>query len=279
LRPLAAPRALARAHLTIAVVLAALVSGCATLPAGQRDSRDPWERVNRSVWTFDYAFDRTVYRPVARGYVKVTPSPVRRGIRNFLDNLLYTDTILNEFLQGKVRDGGLDIGRLLVNTIFGLGGIFDPATRLNFDKHSADVGQTLGIWGLHSGPFLMIPFYGPSDVRDTFGLAADEYATPEPYLSNEYLFWSLWLVDHVDLRASLLSEDSLIDSAYDPYAFVRNAYLEHRDFLVHGSRTEVPQQEVPQEFPEEPQGSSSGSNPSGAPAPAPAPPSPSTPPF
>jgi phospholipid-binding lipoprotein MlaA len=269
LQPLAVLRAVAGARLAIAVMLVALVSGCATLPAGQRDPRDPWERVNRSVWTFDYAFDRTIYRPVARGYVKVTPGPVQQGLRNFLDNLLYTDTILNEFLQGKVRYGGADIGRLLVNTVFGLGGLFDPATRLNFDKHSADVGQTLGIWGLPSGPFVMIPFYGPSDVRDTFGLAADEYSTPRPYLSNQYLFWSLWLVDKIDERARLLSEDSLIDSAYDPYAFVRNAYLQHRDFLVHGSQTEVPQPEVPQELPEEPPGSAPDSGSSGgAPAPA-----------
>lgn len=237
------------AQLTIGLTLFALLCGCASVPAGKRDPRDPWERVNRSVWTFDYAFDRKIYRPVARGYVRVTPAPVRHSVRNFMDNLLYTDTILNDFLQGKFRDGGSDIGRLLVNTVFGLGGLFDPATHMNLDKHSADVGQTLGIWGVHTGPFVMIPFYGPSDVRDTFGLAADEYATPEPYLPNQYLFWSLWLLDKVDERSLLLSQDAFIDSAYDPYAFVRNAYLQHREFLVHGSQTETPE-EVPNELPE-----------------------------
>jgi phospholipid-binding lipoprotein MlaA len=254
LRALRALRGRSWARLTIALALGALLGGCATVPPAARDPRDPWQGLNRSIWTFDYAFDRTIYRPVARGYVKATPSPVRRSIRNFLDNLLYTDTILNEFLQGKPRDGGADIGRLLINTVFGLGGLFDPATHMNFDKHSADVGQTLGVWGMHTGPFLMIPFYGPSDVRDTFGLAADEYATPRPYLSNQYLFWSLWLVDKVDERAQLLGQDQLIDSAFDPYVFVRNAYLQHRDFLVHGSQTETPTQEVPEEFPDQPQG-------------------------
>ena len=244
------------ARLTVALTLLAFLGGCAAIPSAKRDPRDPWERVNRPIWTFDYAFDRKIYRPVARGYVRITPAPVRRGVRNFLDNLLYSDTIINEFLQGKLRAGGADIGRLLVNTVFGLGGLLDPATHMNLDRHSADVGQTLGIWGVHTGPFLMIPFYGPSDVRDAFGLAADEYATPEPYLSNQYLFWSLWLVDKIDERSQLLNQDSFIDGAYDPYSFVRNAYLQHRDFLVHGSNQNETPEEVPEELPEPTPGAS-----------------------
>jgi phospholipid-binding lipoprotein MlaA len=250
------------------LTLAALLSGCASIPTGeQRDPRDPWERANRSIWAFDYAFDRALYRPVATGYVKITPAPVRRSVRNFLDNLTYTDTILNDFLQGKLRDGGSDIGRLLVNTVFGLGGLFDPATHMSLDKHSADVGQTLGIWGVGTGPFFMIPFYGPSDVRDTLGMVADEYATPRPYLSDQYLYWSLWLIDKVDLRSLLLDRDQFIDTAYDPYTFVRNAYLQHRDFLVHGNQA----QSLEQEFPELQQSGPGGgaAAPPGAPPPPP----------
>ena len=268
------PRLLSRsvrrgAQLLAALALLGLFGGCASVPSAKRDPRDPWERFNRSIWTFDYAFDRKIYRPVARGYVHVTPAPVRRSVRNFMDNLLYTNTILNQFLQGKFRDGGSDIGRLLVNTVFGLGGLFDPATHLNLDKHSADFGQTFGVWGLHPGPFLMIPFYGPGDVRDTFGMAIDEYATPLPYLNRNgwYLFWGPWLLDKVDTRANLLSQDSFIDNAYDPYSFVRNAYLQHRDFLVHGNQTETPE-EVPNELPEPTPGGNDSSN-SAPPAPPP----------
>lgn len=258
----------AGAQLTIGLILLALLGGCASVPSAKRDPRDPWESFNRSIWTFDYAFDRKIYRPVARGYVYVTPAPVRRGLRNVLDNLFYPRTIINQFLQGRFRDGGSDIGRLLVNTVFGLGGILDPASHMNLDKHNADFGQTLGVWGVHSGPFLMIPLYGPSDVRDSVGIAADEYATPLPYIGRNnswYVFWGPWLLNLVDARANILSQDTFIDSAYDPYTFVRNAYLQHRDFLVHGSRTETPE-EVPNELPEPTPGASDNGN-SAPPAP------------
>jgi phospholipid-binding lipoprotein MlaA len=245
-----------------------LLGGCASIPAGeQRDPRDPWERTNRAIWTFDYAFDRGIFRPVARAYVNVTPAPVRRGISNFFDNLLYTDVIINDFLQGKAHDGGSDIVRLLVNTVFGLGGFLDPATHMNLDKHSADVGQSFGIWGVPTGPFFMLPFYGPSDIRDAFGLVGDEYATPRPYLNNQYLHWSLWLVDKVDIRSQLLSQDQFIDTAYDPYTFVRNAYLQHRDFLVHGSQSQSLEQEFPELQQSGPGGG--GTTPPGAPPPPP----------
>jgi phospholipid-binding lipoprotein MlaA len=250
------------AQLVAALTLLALLGGCASLPSAKRDPRDPWERFNRSIWTFDYAFDRTIYRPVAHGYVRVTPAPVRHSMRNFMDNLFYPRTIINQFLQGRFREGGSDIGRLLVNTLFGFGGLLDPATHMNLDKHDADFGQTLGIWGVPSGPFLMAPFYGPLDARDSVGAVADEYAMPLPYIGNNnqwYLFWGPWLVEKIDARSNLLSQDHFIDSAYDPYAFVRNAYLQHRDFLVHGNQTETPE-EVPNELPEPTPGGTDNGN-------------------
>jgi len=226
-------------------LLALALVGCATLPQGKPAPGDPLERINRSIWIFDNALDHAVLRPVASGYVRYTPTPVRNRVRDFLTNFAYPDTIINDFLQGKFHDFGNDVARFVVNSTAGIAGLFDPASHLNLDRHDTDVGQTLGIWGLPRGPYLVLPFLGPSDMRDAFGSAADEYLTPRPYLPNQYARWGLYLVDKVDQRSQLLDQDKLIDSAFDSYAFVRNAYLQHREFKVHGSQTETPEQLFP----------------------------------
>lgn len=252
-----------------ALLLSAALTGCATLPNGKPTPGDPWERMNRSIWAFDNAFDHAILRPVAHGYVRIAPTPVRNGIHNLMTNLTYSDTLINDFLQGRFNDGVNDLARLVVNTTLGVGGLFDPATHMDLDRHDADVGQTLGIWGLGRGPYLVLPFLGPSDVRDAFGSAADEYLTPRAYIQDPYARWSLYLVDKVDERTALLDQDRLIDSAYDSYAFVRNAYLQNREFKVHGTQTEQP------ETPEDLLGGDSGD---GGAAAAPATPSASPPP-
>lgn len=235
-------------YLTAALLLSAALSGCATLPNGKHTPGDPWERINRPIWRFDNALDHAVLRPVARGYVRITPTPVRHSINNFMTNLTYSDTIINDFLQGKFADGANDIARLLVNTTLGIGGLFDPASHMDLDRHSTDVGQTLGVWGVTRGPYLVLPFLGPSDVRDAFGLAADEYLTPRPYLPDIYARWSLFLVDEVDKRAGLLGQDQLIDSSFDSYVFVRDAYLQNREFKVHGNRQQTEKPETPEDL-------------------------------
>lgn len=221
------------------------MAGCATLPQGKPTPGDPWERMNRSIWTFDNAFDHAILRPVATGYVRYTPEPVRHSINNFVTNLTYSVTVANDLLQAKFNDGANDVARLVVNTVLGVGGLFDPASHMDLERHDQDFGQTLGVWGLRRGPFLMLPFLGPSDVRDTFGLAADTYMGPYPYVSNQYASWSVYLIGKLDARSQLLDQDQLIDSAFDSYAFVRNAYLQQREFKVHGSRPETPEQLFP----------------------------------
>ena len=221
------------------------MAGCATLPQGKPAPGDPFERMNRSIWTFDNALDHAVLRPVARGYVRYTPQPVRHSINSFMTNLTYSDTVINDFLQAQFDDGANDVARLVVNTVLGLGGLFDPASHMDLDRHDRDFGQTLGVWGLHRGPFLMLPFLGPSDMRDAFSLAADHYMEPYPYISDIYASWSAYVVSKIDERSQLLNQDQLIDSAFDSYAFVRNAYLQEREFKVHGSRPETPEQLFP----------------------------------
>lgn len=225
-----------------------LLSGCATLPPGQRDARDPFERFNRSMYRFNDAADRAVLRPTARAWRAVVPQPVRRGLGNFTSNLAYPNTILNEFLQGKFAAGGRDVARLLINTVCGLG-LFDPATTAGLEKHDEDFGQTLGKWGVHSGPYLVLPLVGPSTVRDAPTRLVDDYGDARHYLKDNYARWGLYATNVVELRARLLDSDAVLDKAFDPYALVRSAWLQRREFQVRDGAVEAPgaDQEAPPE--------------------------------
>ena len=226
--------------LLLALLLTA--TGCASLPPGAKpDPRDRFERTNRAIYKFNLAVDHTVLRPTARTYVKVVPQGARTSITNFLTNLTYTTTILNDFLQGQFRNGASDTARLVVNTLFGLGGLFDVATPSGLDRHDADFGQTLGRWGVHSGPYVMLPFLGPSTVRDSVGLLADEYTTPRAYIKDPYVRWPIFTVDVIDHRAHLLDLDKYLDQSFDSYAFLRSTWLQRREYVVHPDKAESPE--------------------------------------
>ena len=230
------------------------LGGCATLPSGKPDPSDRFERVNRSVYSFNRAIDHAVVRPVARGYVKITPAPVRSSISKFFTNLEYPVTIVNDFLQGKFHDGLSDVGRFGVNTVIGIGGLFDPASHWGMEKHNEDFGLTLARWGLKSGPYLMLPILGPSTVRDAPGRVADRFVTPTSYLNNTGVEVGVFVAKGVTTRAGVLDMDQMIDSAFDPYAFVRNAWLQRREYQVHHGKvpeTTVPESDSGQNPPEE----------------------------
>jgi phospholipid-binding lipoprotein MlaA len=214
-----------------------LLLGCAALPPGKRNARDPWQRMNRATYRFNDAFDRAIAKPVARGYRKVTPHFVQTGVSNFLDNLEYPVVMVNDLLQGQFRPFLSDTGRLLLNTTLGIGGLLDPATTAGLDKNDRDFGQTLGKWGAKTGPYLVIPFLGPSDVRDAIGRVGDEFSNPRHYIRNTWVDYGLAGLRAIDTRAHLLDFESALESAYDPYAFVRNVYLQHRDFKVNGGQS------------------------------------------
>ncbi|MGA2564146.1 MAG: VacJ family lipoprotein [Steroidobacteraceae bacterium] len=234
------------AALLTTLALSAALAGCAALPKGEKpDPRDRFERFNRGIYAFNTKVDHAVLRPVARGYVKITPAPVRTSVHNFLDNLAYTKTIINDFLQGKWRDGGTDTARLLFNTTLGLGGLFDPASGAGLDRHHTDFGQTLGIWGVHSGPYLMLPILGPSTVRDALGLLPDEYTTLPAYIRPVWIPWTIAGAQAVDIRVGLLDEDKLLENTFDPYAFLRNVWLQRRDYLIHGDTSASPEEPLP----------------------------------
>jgi phospholipid-binding lipoprotein MlaA len=218
--------------LPLTAVLVLLLSGCAAVPPGPRDARDPLERFNRSMYRFNDVVDRGVARPVAVAYTKVTPRPVRKGISNFLSNFSYPVVIANDLLQAKGRQALRDTGRLVVNTTVGIGGLFDPASRWGLAANNEDFAQTLGRWGVPAGPYLMLPVLGPSTVTDTVGRIGDQFVEPRTYVTGP-ANRVLWGLNILDARAGLLETDQVIRRAFDPYVFVRNAYLQRRAFQIH----------------------------------------------
>lgn len=215
--------------LPVCLLLAALLCGCAHSPAD--DPEDPLERANRVVFVFNDKLDRYALRPVAKGYVKVVPSPVRTGVSNFFSNLFYPKVIVGSFLQGKFRDGISDTGRFLVNTTIGLVGIFDVATPMGMQRHNEDFGQTFGVWGIGQGWYLVLPFFGPSTNRDLVGRVFDNKLNPLTYASEDERLAAM-LVYSVSKRSEFLGADSLLEDSFDPYLFVRGAYLERRQSSI-----------------------------------------------
>jgi phospholipid-binding lipoprotein MlaA len=221
---------------TLSLLTLALL-GCAAVPPSERNSRDPWQRVNRGVYKFNDVFDRAIATPVARTYLR-TPQLVRTGIANFFNNVTYPDVIVNALLQGKVKSFARDTGRFVVNSTIGVAGLFDPATRMGLTLEDRDFGQTFGKWGIPAGPYLVLPFLGPSDVRDGIGRIPDEYGQPWVYIKNPYWDYGTLLLYEVTERADLLPLTNMAAKTFDPYAFERNAYLQQRDFMVKGAKAQ-----------------------------------------
>lgn len=231
-----------RIHLLATLFATLLMGGCATLPEGSTPSeKDPWERYNRTMHSFNQAVDRSVLRPVAKGYRTVTPDPVEHAVSNFFSNLSYPIVVVNQFLQGDFKEGASDLGRFLFNSVIGVGGLFDPATSIGLEQHDEDFGQTLAVWGVPQGPYLVLPFLGPSTLRDSVGTYADSQVNPlfETFGDPEQYY--LLGLKIVDLRAQLLGLDSQLDAVYDPYAFLRDAYLQRREYQVHDGSLPQPQ--------------------------------------
>jgi phospholipid-binding lipoprotein MlaA len=216
------------------IALAALtLAGCAHHPAD--NPADPLEPVNRKVWAFNSTADKYVLKPVAKGYVDVTPDWMREGVTNFFDNLGYPKTIINDALQAKFKDSLSDTGRFLLNSVYGIGGFIDVASRVGLDKHDEDFGQTLGRWGVGEGWFLMLPLLGPSTNRDLVGYAVGIPMNPTHYLPSDYDWLDLTLTaaNIVNIRANALPADALLEQQFDTYLFIRTAYLQHRQAMVY----------------------------------------------
>lgn len=218
----------------LAIIASLTLFGCAAVPRAERDPRDPWQRMNRVTFRFDMDFEKHVAGPVARSYVRVIPDPIRLGIANFFNNLTYPTVIVNDLLQWKLGHFVRDTGRLVVDTTLGFGGLFDPATHLGLPREKRDFGQTFGKWGIGPGPYLVLPFLGPSDVRDAIGLVPAEYTDPLHYVQNTWADWSARGVSVLNTDTQLQPTLKLIRQAMDPYVFARHAYLARRRFMIKG---------------------------------------------
>ncbi len=221
-----------RSVLMVLLVVSALLQGCASTGAAgaTADPRDPWEGMNRKVYAFNDKLDTWVARPVAQAYVDVVPSFVRTGVHNFLGNLVDVWTFVNSALQFKGQAAGESFMRVAVNTTFGLYGLLDIATEARIPKHKEDFGQTLGHWGVQSGPYLVLPVLGPSTVRDTAALSMDWQATPNQYFHDDPSRYGITALRLVDTRSGFLKADEAVkQAALDPYSFVRDGWLQKRE--------------------------------------------------
>lgn len=223
------------------LLLCFLCTACATNgePMRAPDPRDPYEGFNRAMYQFNDAVDRAVLKPTAKGYRYITPDPVETSISNFFDNLGTPLDIFNNAFQGEFLEALSDTGRLIVNSTIGVLGFFDPASKLGMPAHEEDFGQTLGVWGVPSGPYLVLPFLGSSTVRDTAGMVPDYYLDPLFYYENDGEETGLKAMWVIDTRARLLDAETFLKDAYDPYSFIRDAYLQRRTYLIHDGRPPV----------------------------------------
>lgn len=213
-----------------AILMTAALSGCAT-----QANRDPLENLNRGVYKFNDTVDKVAMKPVASAYKTVVPDPVRSGVNNFFSNLGDVVTIINDLLQGKLDMAMHDMGRVAINSTFGILGIMDLAAKEGIDKRHEDFGQTMAYWGWKESSYLVLPFLGPSTLRDTGGLVVDSaFFDPIGYVPDPTDRNRLLLTKFIDRRASYLPGSDLLDeAALDPYTFMRDAYIQRRNNLIY----------------------------------------------
>lgn len=226
----------------IAVLATAVLlsSGCASTPK-EEGPYDPYQGVNRKIYKFNDALDRNILKPVADTYVKVTPEPARNSISNFFDNIGYLNTVINDFFQGKFKQGAADLSRFLINSTVGSLGLVDVASKMGLKAHEEDLGQTLAVYGTPQGPYLVIPLLGPNTARDAPDLAMSTVTSGLFYIGVLAVTLPLGALQVIDKRARASSALQIVDeAALDRYIFIRDAYLQHRNFLVYDGHPPPP---------------------------------------
>ncbi|MDA8389636.1 MAG: VacJ family lipoprotein [Gammaproteobacteria bacterium] len=230
--------------LAVGACLASLINGCASVGARpSHGSDDPLKPINKKIFVFNQRLDEAVLKPTATAYTDITPLPLRRGISNVFNNIKDVGVIINETLQGRPVPALLETARFLVNSSLGMLGIVDVATPLGLSAHQADFGETLGVWGVPSGPYVVLPLFGPSDVRDSFGLIGDLYSNPATYLTSSAAQWDVYVAQTINTRAEYLHQGALLQIAAggDEYAFVREAFWQKRRHAIAVHRGEAHQ--------------------------------------
>jgi len=213
-----------------AVMLVASMGVASATMAEDAQTNDPLEGFNRAMFAFNDTVDTYALKPIAKGYRFVTPDIIEKGVSNFFDNLGEVSNVVNNSLQGKFSDAGNDALRFAINSTVGVLGLVDVASEFDLPEHDEDFGQTLGVWGVESGPYIVLPLLGPTTARDGAGLVADYFTDPVNYIDDNGDRNAVTLVRLVDTRSRLLVSESLISG--DKYTFIRDAYLQRRDFAV-----------------------------------------------
>jgi phospholipid-binding lipoprotein MlaA len=211
------------------IILAMATVGCAS-QGGNKD--DPWEGWNRGVYQFNKTIDDAVAKPITLGYQAVTPDIVEKGVSNFFSNIEDVPNMANNLLQGKIGDSFSDLARILVNSTVGIAGFWDPASEMGLPKHDEDFGQTLGAWGVGSGPYVMLPLLGPSTLRDTAAYPANRETDPLETIDHELTFYEAKILGLIDKRAKLIPLEAQLEDVIDEYAFIRDVYLQNRNYKV-----------------------------------------------
>lgn len=225
-----------RVNSAAVMVAVAMLAGCATVTTPTKG--DPFESYNRTMFTINDKIDQVALKPLAKGYVYVTPQPVRDSVTNFFGNIGDIYTAANNLVQLKIADGVSDIMRVVMNSIFGVAGLFDVASVAGLPKHTQDFGLTLGHYGVPAGPYVVLPLLGPSTVRDTAGTVVDYFGSVTSYVDPAWFRTTLFGVQLINTRANLLGAgDVLSGAALDKYSFVRNAYLQRRQYLIGGDNS------------------------------------------
>lgn len=226
-----------------AMICSLAIAGCATSNVPETEINDPFEDFNRVTFDINNAIDQAVVEPIARGYRYITPEFVRHSVRNALRNLKSPVNIANQILQGDVEGAAGDVTRMMVNTTFGIGGLFDVAESAGIPYEKEDFGQTLGVWGVGHGPYVMIPFFGPSSFRDGTGILVDTFADPlNLYLHNtdqeEWIYARAGAAAVSNREAFLDLIEDLRENSFDYYAAARSAYVQRRAALVNDENPE-----------------------------------------
>lgn len=219
------------------IVAMTVLSACAgNIPAAPKDQRaeyDPWEPLNRRISNFNEGFDKVTFKPLAKGYQKVMPEFMEKGVHNFSMNLLGPLFIINNFLQGKPGRGFDEFGRFLTNTIIGIGGLFDVATPIGLESKPETFGQTFAVWGIPDGPFVVVPILGPRTLSGAFAIPLNFASDPTFYLDDSTEKWLLYGIRTIDLRMQLFTAEKLIEDSYDRYLTIRESFLQNRQFRIY----------------------------------------------
>ena len=228
-------------YLAFLILITLLFSGCATPPEYSADARDPWQGFNRKVYSFNDALDRAILKPVASGYRAVTPDIAEKGVSNFFSNLNDFVVAFNNTLQFKFLDASSDVGRIAVNSTIGLLGLIDVASKWGLEKHNEDFGQTLGYWGAGTGPYVVLPFLGPSNLRDGPAKVVDFLVYPPNWADIKNSERNVLLaLKIVNTRAELIKlEEKTEEISRDKYVFIRDAFLDNREFLVNDGQLPI----------------------------------------